>query len=244
MIAATIAIIGLGASIDQLWGPFWPTTPEISLQAASAGSSEALPFEITNQSVLFKIKDANLVCFLDLIYFIDADHKTGILRDASFSEGAIPIDPNIAYSCDSKFIRLRSDGSLEIGFPTAQNMATKPGVFREPIRILKMCVQISGSYSTYFGAKQFKSAMFQWPATPSGGQWIKGPIAFDVDQDKWIPKDSTLGAAWGLRGLTEGSGAGDLRLRPDALRCDWSTQPRMQIHFGTTGRLSSSFTEG
>jgi hypothetical protein len=62
--------------------------------------------------------------------------------------------------------------------------------------------------------------MFQWPAAPGQRQWIKGPIAFDADQEKWIPPGSKLSGAWGLRRLTETSLDGQIKLVPNALQCD------------------------
>jgi hypothetical protein len=198
----------------------WPTTPEI-IAPPSNGSSQILYFSITHQSVFFPIKQARLSCELNLLYFMDADHKTGIIRDQTFSEGATAIDPNTSYECDAKFIRILPDGSLEMGFHGGVSLATKPGVFRPPMTVLKMCVEIKGDYEVLGSTKSFKSAMFQWPTKPNVYQWIKGPIAFDSDQSMWIPNSSILSGAWALRSLTTVNANGRFDLRPNALRCDW-----------------------
>src|SRR5271169_277079 len=100
-------------------------------------------------------------------------------------------------------------------------MATRPGAFRSPIGIVKLCVQIGGDYVSLGNTRRFASAMFQWPSSPNGNQWVKGPIAFDTDQTKWIPEGAILAEAWGLRRLTETAQNGRVQLRQDALRCDW-----------------------
>jgi hypothetical protein len=155
---------------------------------------------------------------------MDADLKTGVLRDEMFTEGATAIDPDVSYFCDAKFARILPDGSFETGFPAGQHTATNAGAFRPPMKILKICVQIMGSYTSYGATRQFKSAMFQWPAAPNGDQWVKGPVAFDTDQSKWIPDHSSFGSAWGLRALTEKTPEGKIELLPSALRCDWENE--------------------
>jgi hypothetical protein len=212
-----VVFFGLAQGTVTFWGPFWPTTPEISAIAATAATSEALPFEITNRSVLFKIKDARLMCIVDLVYFIDADLKTFVMQGTAYGEGAIAIDPNVSYYCNSKYLRVLPNGAFTVGF-----YSTRPGLARPPMKILKMCVQIRGSYTVLFGnTKDFASAMFQWPDSPGGNQWIKGPIAFDTDQSKWIPPGSKLEEAWSVqRALVTTDG----KLLPNALRCDWPTE--------------------
>jgi hypothetical protein len=248
----TSCVLGV-ASLSQLaiavWGPFWPTPPAISAENNTGdGSSETLPFKITNRSALFKIKDTKPICVVDLIYFMDADRKTGILRDTAYSEGAIAIDPDVAYYCDSKFVRVQPDGSFEFGVfsddptiqATSQFMTTKPGVFRPPIKVLKLCVEISGQYKTSLGMKSFHSAMFQWPAKPGLNQWVKGPIAFDDDQSMWIPAGSKLTAAWATRRVASPNARGNANLLPNALRCDWEAQPSAQT-LSTIGTLKASY---
>ncbi len=224
LVAGISAIVGIVSWAEphlgvNLWP--WPTEPEITAQNSNNGSSETLPFSITHRSVFFPIGRAELSCNLNLLYFMDADQKTGIIRDQTFSEGAAAIDPNTSYQCDSKFVRILPNGSLELGFHSGISMATKLGVFRPPMTVLKMCVEIKGDYEILGSKKSFNSAMFQWPTKPTVNQWIKGPIAFDSDQSMWVPAGSKLAGAWALRGLTTPNANGGFDLRPNALRCDW-----------------------
>jgi hypothetical protein len=166
---------------------------------------------------------ADFNCGVNLLYFADADGHTAILRDALFHVGTLSLSPTASTNlrCDaSQFVKIRSDGSLMIGFPGGQHMETPPGPFRPPLTILKMCLWISGKYKLFLFSPPFTSPMFQWPAEPNQKQWIEGSIAFEADQENWIPQGSKLSGAWGLRQLTTKSADGQTRLAPNALRCD------------------------
>jgi hypothetical protein len=65
VIAFAIALVGLVASIDGIWGPIWPTTPDIHPGPPDPVSPFAVPFTIKNRSVLFNIKSASIVCLVD-----------------------------------------------------------------------------------------------------------------------------------------------------------------------------------
>jgi hypothetical protein len=213
-----IGVAGLIATLDQLWGPVWPTKPKITLHDNITASSSILPFIIMNESVIFSMS-LNIYCDVDLFYFMDADGKTGLLRDAQFNPGPIHIGRQSAnnYPCRaSDYVRIRGDGSMIIGFDDAQNLVTGPGVFRPPLTVLKMCLWINGSYSVIGVIRQFRSEIFQWPDAPRGHQWIEGPVTPDLPSEAWVPPGSHIGGAWALRELMN---ADKSRYLPGTLQC-------------------------
>jgi hypothetical protein len=60
-----VGLISLIASIDGLWGPIWPTTPDIHPGTPDPVSPFAVPFTIKNRSVLFNVENGSIVCFVD-----------------------------------------------------------------------------------------------------------------------------------------------------------------------------------
>jgi hypothetical protein len=222
-VAVALAVVGILAFVDQETGLHpWPSPPDIEAPDSANSSSSVLPFKIKNTS-LFPLQNVVLNCSLDLAYVMDANRKTIVVRDMEFSEGATAIDPETNYYCNSKILSVNESGFFVIGFPSGQGMATKPGAFTAPLTLVKLCVTITGTYRTFWFQREFQSAMFQWPSDPANRQWVKGPIAFDEDQSRWIPDNSTLGAAYGLsRVLTKKNPDGTVSLLPDALKCDAS----------------------
>jgi hypothetical protein len=152
---------------------------------------------------------------------MDADRKTGLLRDAMFDPGPIYVAPDSTnnYPCTgSAYVRIRSDGSVIMGFEDGQHLTTRAGVFREPLTVLKMCLWMGGTYKVMMGwTVPFHSDMFQWPATPAQRQWIEGPVTPDLPNEAWIPIHSHIGAVWALRGMMTPDKSGYL---PGALQCD------------------------
>lgn len=203
-------------TVIAIWGPFWPTIPHIE-RDVDGGSPDELPFKITNASWLFAIKDANLSCVIDLAFLVDAKGKTILTRDMEFREGATPIgSAGVNYFCNAKFFQVSQDGSLEIGFPSGSRMRTPPNLFDGPLKVVKLCIMVRGSYSVLGMRMSFRSTMFQWPASPGDNRWISGPIAFETDESTWMPPGTTIAAAYGSRRVGDGNG----HLLPGALTCD------------------------
>ncbi|MBZ5676852.1 MAG: hypothetical protein LAP61_21630 [Acidobacteriia bacterium] len=197
----------------------WLSLPDIEARDSVNGSSRVLPFTVRNTSI-FAIRTSALNCYVNLAYVMDANRKTIILRDFSYSKGAVTIEPEVNYYCDSEIISMDKDRRLILGFPDGQHLASPPSDFVPPLTVIKLCVGITGNYTTLGIKRNFRSARFQWPADPENRQWIKGTIAFDDDQSKWVPLSSKLGASYGLRALTAKNADGTTHLLPDALKCD------------------------
>jgi hypothetical protein len=216
------AILGLGIGLYSAVGPFWPTPPEIEAQDASDGSSAILPFKVSSKNRIFPVKDVSLSCYNNLILVMDADHKMILDRDSMLQGGTATLGAGVNYFCDAEMLKIRPDGSLLMGFESGTNMATKPGIFRGPLTVLKLCVAVMGTYLDWRGVwRQLPNVMFQWPAAPGSHQWIKGPIVFETDSNRWVPSDATWGAAYGLRRLFDVLPDGSRKLDPKALICDW-----------------------
>ena len=194
--------------------------PEIHPHDGVDTSSFVLPFTAKNRS-LFDMNNVQFTCSVGLLYFMDAEHKTGILRDVTFATGTISVPRNspINYGCNAaQFMRIRSDGFLQMEFPSGQFTTTDLSAFQPPIEILKMCLSISGRYRLFGVSIGFDTATFQWPAAPGQHQWIEGPIVDDSGDEKWIPDDSRLSGAWGLS-MVVADETGQRRLLPGALKC-------------------------
>jgi hypothetical protein len=217
---AILILVTLGQGIVAFWGPFWPTDPEIQAHDTVDASSFVLPFRVANKSVVFDLPNVAITCGVDLVYFMDEDGRTGLLRDALFNPGPISIGRNDTtnYPCSAEsYIENRSDGSLGIGFPSGGSfMTTPPGGFRGKLTILKMCIVISGDYQVFGRKFSFTSKMFQWPALPGQRQWIEGTVIPDPPNEKWIPPNSRIGAVWALRQLMTPDKKSYL---PGALQC-------------------------
>lgn len=219
LVAVMIAVISVLANLVGLIGPFWPTRPEVQFRDTVDAGSFVLPFKMTNRSTLFNIENMHIACGVDLFYFIDVNGITGVLRDAKFDLGPMSIDRGsfINYPCTaSSYLQLMPDYSFLIGLPAGERMTSAPSNFRGPLRIVKMCLWISGTYKTFGYPISFSSKMFQWPATPGGHQWIEGTISPDLPNEAWIPANSRIGVAWAMRNLLTPDKSGFL---PGALQC-------------------------
>jgi hypothetical protein len=58
-------VLGLAASIDELWGPFWPTEPIFSPGYPSNSFPFDVPFTVSNKSLIFPINDMMITCVAD-----------------------------------------------------------------------------------------------------------------------------------------------------------------------------------
>jgi hypothetical protein len=162
-----------------------------------------------------------------MILFMDAAGKIGLLRDFDFRDGgALSLPPtgtgNLPCS-PARFLHVGDDGSVRIGSPDGRSVQqAQTGVFAPPIKILKLCLIVSGTYRRFGKDANVSPQMLQWPTAPEQPGWVVGPIANDNDQSKWIPQSATgVGMAFGLRRLTRPVMTGKTSdLLPDAVKCD------------------------
>jgi len=90
------------ANLTTVYGPFWPTDPEIHPPSGIVEPSLNAFFTIKNNSAFFDINDGHFVCGIDLPYFEDANHQTGLLRDVAFATKPV----TVKVWCRSRFIRV------------------------------------------------------------------------------------------------------------------------------------------
>lgn len=57
-------LFGIVASIYGVWGPIWPTVPVFSPIVPSFGSPYDIPFSVSNKSILFPVKNLQIMCHL------------------------------------------------------------------------------------------------------------------------------------------------------------------------------------
>jgi hypothetical protein len=65
-----LAILGaVGTLSALLGGPLWPTNPEFSVPAPFSITPFQVPFLVRNKSGVFTLRNLNIRCFLDDVYF-------------------------------------------------------------------------------------------------------------------------------------------------------------------------------
>jgi hypothetical protein len=167
----------------------------------------------------------DLYCGVRLLYFGDADNKTGIIGDAEFrtlEPQIVPSGNPLNFRCNAAdFLSVQPDQYVIIGFPLAHHLRVAAGIFRVPLTILKMCIYVRGEYRFLRGRYHFASDIFQWPAAPGERQWLEGPIAGPVEESDaaWIPVGSSLGFVIGLYSRLADNPDGTKALLSGALRC-------------------------
>jgi hypothetical protein len=215
-----LAVFGGVAGFDQFWGRLWPIDPEIHPRDAASSPSIIVPFIIKNRSV-WEMKNTELRCGVDTVYFEDSEHKTIIFRDAAYVTGTYSIPSSadnkpINFECNaSNLIKILDDGSLDI----RGAMRTAPGLFKPPAAVLKMCRWIGGNYEFFGLTRSFRPMIFQWPQSPSNLQWVEGPIVRDSLAEIPFPETRKPSAAHSSnRALVDN----EKNLLPGALDCSRS----------------------
>jgi hypothetical protein len=186
-----LGLSALGQAIVAFWGPFWPTPPKIEFHDTIDASSFVLPFRITNQSVLFSQNKILISCIIDLVDLVDGEGGFARFAGLAFVPPPISIGPTgvINYKCDAaEYIKVKNDGSIEIGFRNNTRIETRRVIFHKlPVSIASMCIRITGFYKIFGYRRYFASNTFQWPAGPGQNQWLEGPVAPDLPGEYKCP---------------------------------------------------------
>jgi hypothetical protein len=185
-LGSAVGALAIVASISGIWGPIWPTDPEIHSRDALNGSSFILPFTVKNKSILFDIVDAEFTCGVDWVFFKDANGNSGTFTDIAFANGVFSVgsEKTINYPCNaSELIKIKSDGSLALrNLPLAL-----PTPFYPPLEVKKMCLWIRVEYKiARLIPRKFTSVIFQWPAAPGVEQWLEGAAPGGKDKMEQI----------------------------------------------------------
>lgn len=103
----TVALIGLLASIRGLVGPYWPTVPTFSPGYPSRSSPLDIPFEVTNESVVFPVKNLKIRCLLLRVF---AEDGLQIVRTQVYDNIASRLLPD-----ESRSYRCKFSGAISLG---------------------------------------------------------------------------------------------------------------------------------
>lgn len=135
-----------------------------------------MPFAVKNTSNILPMSNVILTCGVDLATFADASgHRlgsTGLIMDSDATVAAIPPGETINYPCNaSGALRAQADGTVEGG-----GLTTRAGVVTSDLTVESMCVWIKATYQTVWFRRRYVSQMFEWIQTPTGHQWLEGPL--------------------------------------------------------------------
>jgi hypothetical protein len=92
-----VGVVGLIGAVDAIWGPIWPTLPEIRVTGSDDASPFAFPFVIRNNSVLFGMRINGWTCIVGEMRF-----GTNIAHDLVAGSGGnamIPPTDIVNYRC-------------------------------------------------------------------------------------------------------------------------------------------------
>ena len=171
--------IELAGTLTDLWGPLWPTFPEVHHPSSTNGMSQLPPFSITVASVLFPIKNANITCGLSVAVFEppNANFPPLIIQDLAFEAYNVTIPTgNIAtpLGCDPRhLINLDQNGQIRLK-DTLKTLRPTPLV--DGARLVKACIWVGVDYKNPItGYHSFNSNVFQWPSSVGGSDWLDNP---------------------------------------------------------------------
>jgi hypothetical protein len=88
IVRGLVGLLAVVGSVYGIWGPPWPTAPEIHPRDTSNGSSLILPFNVQNKSVLFPITDAQMTCGVGWLFVKDARGNKFTSIHTAFNNGA------------------------------------------------------------------------------------------------------------------------------------------------------------
>jgi hypothetical protein len=63
-----VALVSLVAALDQIWGPMWPTSPDVEPGSYDEAQPLVLSFTARNRSVLFPINAFHVACIYGAFY--------------------------------------------------------------------------------------------------------------------------------------------------------------------------------
>lgn len=149
--SAVITAMGLVATIASIWGPIWPTYPDVRPAGSDPGSPFSLPFSITNRSIIFGHGAAKTTCIV-------IQMKT--MEDATLTN-----------------VRLGIWLPKEIGPAESANVSC--GIRVPPNDVISVEMEISLEYRVRLLGfdlwhTTYLSKPFSWVRTSDGGRWIEG----------------------------------------------------------------------
>jgi hypothetical protein len=98
-IEGPLLLLSIAANVVQIWGPFWPTSPDFSPVSLSFGSSFDVPFVVTNRSVIYGLNNLKLACDLISVRTDRNINITNINVAIAESSNYLPPQGTSSYTC-------------------------------------------------------------------------------------------------------------------------------------------------
>jgi hypothetical protein len=146
-----MAALSLVAAISGIYGPIWPTWPEIQPSGNDPGSPFSLPFTVTNKSEVFPLMGAKFIC-----------HFTKI---ETFG--------NLFYGSDLA-TQIGPPKAVQPG--EMQNFSCGIGLPAHTVKSVRLEIIATYRWSFVFLTRDESDTVgpFNWVRTTDGGRWIKG----------------------------------------------------------------------
>ena len=167
IVPSLVALIGLIASIDALWGPPWPINPEFSPGPPSFGSSFDIPFLVTNKSALFSFSDLKITCVLLRFKAVGSTGATiAVANGLSFDTA-----PKIAARGTNQ---IDSTDSRPYTCPLRGIMRVDNSDAADAIREAQIGFISEYNSPLWWGRRQTKDEPFTLITTTVPHQWVRG----------------------------------------------------------------------
>jgi len=148
-VSAGVVLLGLIASVDQIWGPPWPTQLDFDPGPPDASLPFDVPFTVRNRSTVFDATAVQLGCLLEKV---------------EFRNGGRLIDDLVVGTGPTEIAR-GDQRPFRCWFPF------------EPQQVKVAVMRIIASYDHHrlFGWRtQMRSEPFVWDTKATPARWVKG----------------------------------------------------------------------
>jgi hypothetical protein len=148
LLSTSIVVI---ASIDSIWGAPWPTEPVFAPESPAPRSPLEIPFTVTNESLIFPIRELGLTCHLIF-------SKSLLERSVANAKAVIPA---------GNLIRPRQSRQYACVFND------RPGM--DPNATVRIGIEIKfESRSPFGGTVVAESSEYTWKSTVKIPHWVVG----------------------------------------------------------------------
>jgi hypothetical protein len=165
-ISALALLVGIVAGIDTLWGPFWPTTPDVTVGPPDQSAPFAVPFTLENRSIAFPI-EGQFFCVLHRI--VDTSKQPATLAEVPI----IAMGPAALFTQDKE--------PFKCWFP-----------FREhgqimPIAEAHIEIMMIGRVWPWQSVRARSLGQFTWDAKANPPRWLPGSRIMGLPQPQPQP---------------------------------------------------------
>jgi hypothetical protein len=150
-------IFALGALLgtaDELWGPVWPTSPEIESSSMSATDPFAIPLLVSNESVVFDLRGVTFTCIIQEMSTNHDGHMNNVTLTVEGNNSIFAGYRKIPFTCRLPFL-----------WPVDQKMVSG-----------RMFIAVSYTVALPFWEWKRRSVVgpFIWDANLEHPTWIRG----------------------------------------------------------------------